>query len=229
MSDQPGGPDWEHGSDGKWYGPGVLSGAGWQLAGDGLWYAPQAASVPPMAGAPGQYYAQPPKKKTSGCLISLAVVGGLVVLLIAVVAIAGGGSDSADDASTDGGGSNSNAASDSTTASDSTAGPDSSAGSGASGDSDEVDDVVLADCTTDELGFMVAALTITNNSEDSSDYQVDVAFQSPDGATSFADGFAFETNIGSGQTRQAEVNALTEAPAEPFECVVLDVERTASL
>lgn len=44
MSDTPGGEGWEHGCDGKWYAPGVLSRAGWTLADDGLYY-----RVPPMA------------------------------------------------------------------------------------------------------------------------------------------------------------------------------------
>lgn len=41
MADHSGGSDWEHGSDGKWYQPGVLSGAGWWRASDDRWYRPE--------------------------------------------------------------------------------------------------------------------------------------------------------------------------------------------
>lgn len=49
MADQSGGPDWEHGSDGKWYQPGVLSGAGWWRASDDRWYRPEQAPGQPPA------------------------------------------------------------------------------------------------------------------------------------------------------------------------------------
>ncbi len=40
VSDAPGGECWEQAQDGRWYAPGVLSGAGWQRAPDGMWYRP---------------------------------------------------------------------------------------------------------------------------------------------------------------------------------------------
>lgn len=56
MSDAPQRPDWEQGSDGKWYAPGVLASAGWWLAADGRWWPPAAASgtteQPPYGLAP---------------------------------------------------------------------------------------------------------------------------------------------------------------------------------
>lgn len=41
MADTPGWPEWEHASDGKWYHPGVLSGAGW-VERNGVWHPPGA-------------------------------------------------------------------------------------------------------------------------------------------------------------------------------------------
>lgn len=59
MSDTPQGPDWEKGSDGKWYAPGVLSAAGWWRAPDGVWYPGSAA---PGSAAPTPVSWQPPPK-----------------------------------------------------------------------------------------------------------------------------------------------------------------------
>lgn len=60
MSDIPQGPDWEKGSDGKWYAPGVLSGAGWWVAADGVWYPGPAPAAQPLPATP----AQPPEGRS---------------------------------------------------------------------------------------------------------------------------------------------------------------------
>lgn len=88
MTDTPGGPDWEQGSDGRWYKPGVLSGAGWRRATDGRWYGP---------GQPGQIPPARPRKTikdrwdatpTWGKALSIGGAALLVVLFVAA-AIAG--------------------------------------------------------------------------------------------------------------------------------------------
>lgn len=106
MSDTPGGPDWEHGSDGKWYGPGVLSGAGWSLASDGLYYRPQQATVaPPQPGHPAQpvYPVAPKKKGMSGCLLAFLIVFalGIVGTIVVVVIVAAGTKEAVDTANQD--------------------------------------------------------------------------------------------------------------------------------
>lgn len=89
------------------------------------------------------------------------------------------------------------------------------------------DDVTLAECKTDAAGYMVAAVTITNNSADPSTYTVEVVFESPDGATQLGDGMAFANELGNGQSTTVEANSLTVAAGE-FECRVADVTRFAS-
>lgn len=107
MSDAPGGPDWEHGSDGKWYGPGVLSGAGWTQASDGLYYRPQPAYAPiPPQGAPGAPQGAPgaPRKKgMSGCLLAFLIVLGISVVggVLVVVVVAAGTKEAVDTANED--------------------------------------------------------------------------------------------------------------------------------
>ena len=89
MAYQPGGPDWEHGSDGKWYAPGVLSGAGWWRAADGRWYAPtkppppiNGLPPPPTSGRLTPTLGSPPVKAKDNTAI-IAGVAGLVVVVIA--------------------------------------------------------------------------------------------------------------------------------------------------
>lgn len=100
MADQPGGPDWEQGLDGKWYAPGVLSGAGWWRANDGRWYRPeqaqrqQFAPVPPAMAYPPKRPAAPKtgwsKEYAALPVWAWTLIGGFVVfaLLVGVVAAA---------------------------------------------------------------------------------------------------------------------------------------------
>jgi len=99
-----------------------------------------------------------------------------------------------------------------------------------SGEPDQVDDVTLGECTTDPtLNLLTGTVEVTNDSSDTSDYNIEVVFQSADGATQFGTGTAFVSSLASGQTTTAEVATLDEAPAEPFECKLTSVFRTASL
>ncbi len=107
MSDTPRGPDWEKGSDGKWYAPGVLSGAGWWVAADGVWYPgssnPGSASPPPVSAQPqlktGPTFGDHMKKvalmlwaafrrlpaRTQAIFVGVAGVVILVLIVISVV------------------------------------------------------------------------------------------------------------------------------------------------
>ena len=98
MADQSGGPDWEHGSDGKWYAPGILSGAGWWRASDDRWYrpeqTPQQQTPPP---APTSGLPSPRRERSSWTkeyaslpVWAWAIIAGVVgsVLLLAIVGVA---------------------------------------------------------------------------------------------------------------------------------------------
>lgn len=107
MSDVQQGPDWEKGSDGKWYAPGVLSGAGWWVASDGVWYpgAVTPGSTPPAGSGDGPI---PPSGPSFGDhikrvavaiwaafrrlparsqLIIAGIAGALILVLIVVSAV----------------------------------------------------------------------------------------------------------------------------------------------
>lgn len=211
MSDAPGGPDWEQGSDRKWYAPGVLSGAGWQRAADGLWYQPQAG---PGMQAPGMQYMQPPKKKSHGCLIAAAVVVGLFLLIGVIAAIAGSNSDT-DTAGSGGAGSSS----------------DNSADGGAESDfstNDEnppaadIDDITC----TEEFGLITGVVNVTNNSSGTSNYIITIGVEQ-DGVK-IGEGFGSLDNVDPGQTARVEIVATGDTQGQPFQCAVDEVERFAS-
>lgn len=89
------------------------------------------------------------------------------------------------------------------------------------------DDVAIESCSTDAAGWMTATVKITNNSDDPSTYSVDVAFESPDGATQLGTGTAFADELQNGQATSVEANSL-KAPTGEFKCRVADVSRFAS-
>lgn len=89
--------------------------------------------------------------------------------------------------------------------------------------STESEDVTIADCTADAAG-MVAKLDVTNQSSKRSTYSVDVAFESPDGATQFATGWTFFDAVEPGQVATSEAHSFTAAPGE-FTCRIVSVDR----
>jgi hypothetical protein len=98
--------------------------------------------------------------------------------------------------------------------------------SGVSGEPDEIDDVSIAECTTDAAG-MVARLAVLNDSSKRSTYTVDVTFEDAAGSQ-LATGFVFVNNLEPGQATQSDAHSLTEAPG-PFTCRLVSVDRSASV
>jgi hypothetical protein len=88
-----------------------------------------------------------------------------------------------------------------------------------------VDDVSIAQCTTDAAG-MVAHVKVTNNSSKRSMYQVDVAMEAPNG-DQLASAVAFVTTLESGQSTTTDAHSLTEPPPDgQFKCRVVKVDRS---
>jgi hypothetical protein len=140
----------------------------------------------------------PPKTSGKGCLIALAVVLGLFLLAgIAFAILAAFVWNRAEDAL------------------DEVANPE------------EAEDVDIDDCTTDESGFMVADLRVTNRSPEASNYFIEIAFETPDGDQQLATAVAFVTGLASDQSTSQVASSLTEASGD-FECRVALVERTSA-
>lgn len=97
------------------------------------------------------------------------------------------------------------------------------AGSGASGD------VKIKSCSSDTLGQLEAVLTVRNNSSKSSDYFIEVVYESSDGATQLDSTFASVSNLQPGQSAETKALSFVDAPSAGFQCRVVDVNRSASL
>jgi hypothetical protein len=89
------------------------------------------------------------------------------------------------------------------------------------------DDVSVTSCEADDVGFMVAKGTVTNNSSEASDYIIEIAFESSDGATQYGTGSAFVSGLEPGQNTPLDANSLTEAGGE-FVCRITEVDRFAA-
>ena len=88
-------------------------------------------------------------------------------------------------------------------------------------------DVTLTGCSADSLGYLQALVKVTNNSSGRSNYLIDVAFESKDGATQLDTTSAMVNNLNSGQSSNQTAGSLTKA-AGSFTCKVTDVNRIAS-
>lgn len=89
-------------------------------------------------------------------------------------------------------------------------------------------DVAITACTADDLGYMDAKVTITNNSSKTSNYIVTIAFDSPDGKTQLATGTAIVNDLQSGQKSPQDANGLQDANGATFTCRISDVSRYAA-
>jgi len=96
------------------------------------------------------------------------------------------------------------------------------------GEPDEVDDVVFVECTSDESASASATIEITNNSSRSSDYWIEVAFDSADGMTQIGTGRAFISALGPGQRRIEEISTFEEVVDQAFTCRLSSVDRHLS-
>ncbi len=94
-------------------------------------------------------------------------------------------------------------------------------------EAEEADDVTVSSCGTDSFGAgtLAAALSITNNSSKRSNYTIEVAFESPDGATQYASGLAAIQNVEPNQSTTGEALSSTPAPAAEYTCRLVEVDR----
>lgn len=172
-------------------------GPGWWLASDGKWYPPQ--SAPQSATQPPPNYGYPPvappKEGMNGCLKAFLIVSGIGVILVIAFAIVA--VVAVDDVSKD---------------------LDTQ-------EADKLNDAKIVECGIDEAGFMAAKVEITNDSSDRSNYDVTVAYTSPDGSEQFATGDAFARALEAGQKITEEAQSLTEPPPGEFRCEITDVTR----
>lgn len=88
------------------------------------------------------------------------------------------------------------------------------------------DDVQNVECVRRSAGgFMLARVTVLNNSADRSNYIIDVSFESPDGGQQYATGTALLNGLNPGQTSVADANSLTEPTVPDITCRVQEVTR----
>ena len=66
-------------------------------------------------------------------------------------------------------------------------------------EADKLKDAKITSCTADEAGFMAAKVEITNHSSDRSNYDVTVAYTSPDGTEQYDTGDAVVQALEAGQ------------------------------
>ncbi len=92
----------------------------------------------------------------------------------------------------------------------------------------EARNVEITACGTDQAGFMVATLEVTNDSSEPSLYFIDVVFESANGAQQFDSTTTSVDELGPGQTTTVEALTLTESPGPGVTCRVADVERLAA-
>lgn len=88
-------------------------------------------------------------------------------------------------------------------------------------------DVAIAECTTDSLGSPEAQVKITNNSSKPSNYIINIAFESSDGATQIDTSMVAVNNLQPGQSATEKAVSFSDAPRD-FVCKVAGVTRYAS-
>ncbi|MFN7150682.1 MAG: hypothetical protein ACK4V6_14555 [Microthrixaceae bacterium] len=98
------------------------------------------------------------------------------------------------------------------------------------GSADASSDVTAVSIVTEgEEPFLIqsAKVTITNNSEGTSDYFITVAAETPDGATRFGETIVSAMALEPGQTTEATTMFFEDLPPDAV-AVVKEVQRTAS-
>lgn len=179
------------------YGP---EGPGWWQASDGRWYPPQQEGYAqqPTYGSGGWPGQQAPAKSRNGCLTAFLVVLALGVLgaVGACVALVALADDVADEVGED-----INEL-----------------------EADEQDDAGEPTCGTDDVGDLEAVVEVTNDSSKRSNYIITVAFSGEDG-NQIGTGTGSVTALEPGQSTQATISTVTDAPAGSVTCKVTSVER----
>jgi hypothetical protein len=92
---------------------------------------------------------------------------------------------------------------------------------------DEADDVQSTRCGTNEAGFLIATIDVTNDSSERSNYVIQVAFEDGEG-DQITSATAFLDNVEPGQSASAEASTTVEPPAQ-VDCRVVEVERFSDL
>lgn len=90
-------------------------------------------------------------------------------------------------------------------------------------------DVKLKSCVKDDLGQMVAKVTIKNSTDGPKNYFVTIAFEATKGNEQLATGDAAVENLDPGQSRSVDAESLTEGPkvTKGFTCRVVEVTRSS--
>lgn len=180
-------------------------GPGWWQATNGKWYPPESRQPPPPPAnlPPTAFTAAQPipvvVKNGHGCLWAVLAVVAIGIISLVVFAFAAG--DAVDQAQED----------------------------LATEHTREARDVRLTDCGTDQFGYLLATLEVTNHSADPSTYVINVTFENRDRSRQFDTGVATIDQLNHNQTRTVQAGGLTQAPAGVHvECRVADVDRFAS-
>lgn len=161
--------------------------------GPGWWQASDGKWYPPQQAPPPPGFQQPAPSKKSGC--GRAALIGVAVGLVVLVGCVAIVSNAADEVDDD----------------------------IRERDAAEAQDVELNGCRTDDAGFMVADITVTNQSSERSNYGIEVTFEAPDGSQ-IETGFASVSALEPGQSTEQVAQSLTAPPGE-FDCRVVDVTR----
>jgi len=173
----------------------------WQ-ASDGQWYPPQQQNAPPTVIV----------QKKGGCFrwLGIGVVAFVALIVVGgIIAAVSGNSNS-----------NSNGGSSAVTT---PTGGTISAGAHAA-----ADDVTVAGCSVDAVGDPVAHVTTLNHSSKTSNYIVQVVFETSDGATQIDTGMVAVNNLAPGQTSNDDAATFKSTPAGSFTCKVGNVTRYAA-
>lgn len=90
-----------------------------------------------------------------------------------------------------------------------------------------VEDVALNQCEIDEFGWLVATITVTNNSTKASNYSITVEAVETNTDNRLAEMFTFIEALRPDQVREVEVQGLEEISGK-VTCKLLTVERHSS-
>lgn len=163
---------------------------------------PMAAPVQPQPVWQQPQQVAPAKRRMNGCLIAFLVVLGLgVVGIVVTFIVAAVAVDEAVQQADE------NAADE---------------------EQREARNVEITECGTDQAGFMVATLEVTNDSSEPSLYLIEVVFENAAGDQQLDSSTASVNELAPGQTTTIEALTLTEPPGPGVTCRVADVERLAA-
>lgn len=208
MSEAPQGPGWWQASDGRWYPPHLHPAA--QQA------APQMQPVVVQSAPQKNGFVQGLGVGT-GCLIAFAIsmvvlLGGCGVLLAI-------------------GAANSDVSSSRASAPSSGSSPRSGGSSGVDrgfGSKDASADLVsVSKEAPDAIGIVYVSVTVKNNSEKTSNYYIEISFESEDGSVKYGDTVVYIRNVAPGQTTTDKALAGSEI-ADATKYRVTKLQRTAS-